>query len=53
MASDTKVCCFSFKLEHRDINRYLLLNRKADKEIHSELTDVYLLYYDMLSKSLN
>ena len=40
MASDAKTC-FSSKVEYRAVIRYLYLNGKTGKEIHSELADVY------------
>ena len=40
MASDAKAC-FSSKAEYRAVIRYLYLNDKTGKEIHSELADVY------------
>ena len=41
MANDTKACFLS-KLEHSALICYLLLNGKADKEIHNELIDIYI-----------
>ena len=40
MASDAKAC-FSSKVEHRAVIRYLYLKGKTGKEIHGELADVY------------
>ena len=40
MASDAKAC-FSSKVEYRAVIRYLYLKGKTDKDIHSELADVY------------
>ena len=40
MASDAKAC-FSYKVEYRAVIRYLYLNGKTGKEIHSELANVY------------
>ena len=48
MASDAKAC-FSSKAEYRAVIQYLYLKGKTDKEIHSELADVYgSLYHLML-----
>ena len=40
MASDAKAC-FSSKVEHRAVIRFLYLKGKTGKEIHGELNDVY------------
>ena len=40
MASDAKAC-FSSKIEHRAVIRYLYLKGTTGKEIHGELADVY------------